>query len=82
VLPLSQLDGGILLDAVLRHLERKTSVEIDVEAGIRERSGPSRGLRGRLLGRLLRVLTTGLLGGCGLLAVCDVVLGGYMRPPG
>lgn len=82
VLPLPQLDGGILLDAVLRHLERKTSVEIDVEAGIRERGGSSRSLRGRLLGRLLRVLTTGLLGGCGLLAVCDVVLGGYMRPSG
>ncbi|KAH9003330.1 hypothetical protein EDB86DRAFT_2891522 [Lactarius hatsudake] len=82
VLPLPQLDGGILLDAVLRHLERKSSVEIDVEAGVRERGAPSRNLRGGFPSRLLRVLTTGLLGGCGLLAACDVILGKYMRSSG
>jgi len=82
VLPLPQLDGGILLDAVLRHFERKTSVEIDVEAGMRERGAPSRSLRGGLPSRLLRVLTMGLLGGCGLLTVGDVILGRYMRSSG
>ncbi|KAI9457607.1 hypothetical protein BJY52DRAFT_465448 [Lactarius psammicola] len=82
LLPLPQLDGGILLDAILRHLESKTLVEIDVEVGIRERVAPSRNLRGGLLSRLLRVLTIGLLGGCGLLAACDVILGKYMRSSG
>lgn len=82
MLPLPQLDGGILLDAVLRHLERKTLDEIDVEAGIIERGAPSRSLRGGLPSRLLRALTTGLLGGCGLLAACDVILGRYMRSSG
>ncbi|KAH9061162.1 hypothetical protein EDB87DRAFT_1560900 [Lactarius vividus] len=79
VLPLPQLDGGILLDAVLRHLENKSPVEIDVEMGVRERGAPSQRLRGGLPSRLLRVLTTGLLGGCGLLAACDVILRKYMR---
>ncbi|KAH8996206.1 hypothetical protein EDB92DRAFT_1794110 [Lactarius akahatsu] len=82
VLPLPQLDGGILLDAVLRHLERKSPGEIDVEVGVRERGAPSRSLRGGFPSRLLRVLTIGLLGGCGLLAACDVILGKYMRSSG
>ena len=78
MLPLPKLDGGILLDAILRQPERTTFVDIDVEAGIREAGASSRSLRGRLMGRLLKALTTGLLGGCGLLAVCDIILGKYM----
>jgi membrane-associated protease RseP (regulator of RpoE activity) len=82
LLPLPQLDGGILLDAILQHLERTTSVEIDVEAGKRERGAPPRLLRGGLPSRLLRILTMALLGGCGLLATCDIIVGMYMRLSG
>jgi membrane-associated protease RseP (regulator of RpoE activity) len=82
LLPLPQLDGGILLDAILQHLERTTSVEIDVEAGKRERGAPPRSLRGGLPSRLLRILTMALLGGCGLLATCDIIVGMYMRLSG
>lgn len=82
LLPLPQLDGGILLDAILQHLERTTADEMDVEAGKGERGTPSRSLRKGLPSQLLPIITMALLAGCGLLATGDVILREYMRSSG
>jgi membrane-associated protease RseP (regulator of RpoE activity) len=82
VLPLPRLDGGILMDAVLHHLDFTGSTEVDIEIGLRERNMPSRSTRYRYLGRVLRGATTGLLGGCVLLVVYDSILRKYMQTTG
>ena len=74
VLPLPQLDGGILIDALLHHLEITSSTEVDIEVGSGERNVPSRSPRGTHPSRVLRVVTMGLLGGCVILAAYDNIL--------
>jgi len=82
VLPLSQLDGGVLLDAVLCHLGSTDSVDVDLEAGSRGTSPSSRSSRerDRLSSRVLQGLTTVLLVGCVLLGMYDSILGIYVPP--
>lgn len=79
VLPLSQLDGGVLLDAIVCHLDFKDSADVDLEAGSRGASLSSRS-SDRLSSRLLRGLTMVLLVGCVLLGMYDGILGVYVRP--
>ena len=82
VLPLSQLDGGVLLDAMVCHLDFKDSADVDLEAGSRGASLSSRSSRerDRLSSRLLRGLTMVLLVGCVLLGIYDGILGVYVQP--
>src|SRR5712671_6124747 len=82
VLPLSRLDGGILIDAVLCRLDRPSSVEVDIEIGSRDRDIPSRRPRSRFLTRILRGVAAGLLGGCVLLGAYDSILRRYVQPIG
>jgi hypothetical protein len=70
------------MDAVLHHLDFINSTEVDVEVGLREWDVPSRRPRGRHLSRVLRVITTGLLGGCVLLVVYDSILRKYIQATG
>ncbi|KAH9960666.1 hypothetical protein BC827DRAFT_1376640 [Russula dissimulans] len=82
VLPLSRLDGGILIDTVLCHLDRPSSAEVDIEIGSRDRGIPLRRPRGRFLSRILQSVTAGLLGGCVLLGVYDSIIRIYVQPVG
>jgi len=82
VLPLPRLDGGILMDAVLHHLDFTSSTEVDIEVGLRETNMPSPSPRGRHLNRVLRGITTGLLGGCVLLVVYGSILRKYVQTTG
>jgi hypothetical protein len=68
------------MDAVLCHLDSTSSDEVDIEVGLRERDLSSLGLRGRYLSRILRGVTTGLLGGCVMLGVYDSILRRYVQP--
>ncbi|KAI0260777.1 hypothetical protein BC834DRAFT_509596 [Gloeopeniophorella convolvens] len=77
VLPLSQLDGGVLLDAVLRHLGPRESVEADLEIGTR-RILPHVGVRSGPLRTVASSLTAALLAGCTLLGIGNIVLEKYM----
>lgn len=70
------------MDAVLHHLDITSSIEVDIEVGLTERNVPSRSPRGRHLSRVLRGVTTGLLGGCVILAVYDSTLRKYVQTIG
>jgi hypothetical protein len=70
------------MDAVLHHLDFTSSTEVDIEVGLRERNVPSRSPQGRHLSRVLRGVTTGLLGGCILLVVYDSILRKYVQSTG
>ena len=82
VLPLPRLDGGILMDAVLNHLDSSNSTEVDIEVGQWERNVSSRSSRGRHTSKVLRGVTTGLLGGCVLLVAYDGILRKYVQTTG
>ena len=70
------------MEAVLHHLDLISSTEVDIEVGLRERNVASQSPRGRHLSRVLRGATTGLLGGCVVLAVYDSILRKYMQTTG
>ena len=70
------------MDAVLHHLDFTSSTEVDIEVGLREWDVPSRSPRGRHLSRVLRGITTGLLGGCVLLLVYDSILRKFVQTTG
>ena len=70
------------MDAVHHHLDVPGSAEVDIEIGSRERSLPSRSPRHRYPNKILRGITTGLLGGCVMLGVCDSVLQKYVQTSG
>jgi hypothetical protein len=70
------------MDAVHCHLELPSPTEVDIEVGLRERNVPPRSPRGRHLSRILRGVTTVLLGGCVLLVVYDSILRKYTQPTG
>ncbi|KAH9991998.1 hypothetical protein BJV74DRAFT_409209 [Russula compacta] len=78
VLPFPRLDGGVLIDAVICHLDFSSSAERDVEAGLRDLS--PRSPLGRYLSKILRGVTTGLLCGCVLLGVYNSILRRYTQP--
>ena len=67
------------MEAVLHHLDFISSTEVDIEVGIRERNVPSRSSQGRHLSRVVRGVTTVLLGGCILLVVYDSILRKYVQ---
>jgi hypothetical protein len=82
VLPLPRLDGGELMDAVHYHLDATSSAEVDIEIGSRDRSLSSRSPRHRYTNKILRGITTGLLGGCVMLGLYDSTLRKYAQTSG
>ena len=70
------------MDAVFHHFDFTGSTEVDIEVGLRERNVRSRSSRNRHLSRVLRGVTTCLLGACVLLVVYDSILRKYMQKTG
>jgi len=70
------------MEAVHYHLDVTGSAEVDIEIGSRERSLPSRSPRHRYPNKILRGITTGLLGGSVMLGVYDSILRKYVQTGG